>query len=379
MGDPVVAPARELGRCARPRRDGHVHAAAHLSPVRWHHGGRGARRVPRRRRPDRLHAAAGALAIASAGQLRAAVGEVAGRRVHRGHCHQAREPGGTPRSDPRSGDAGRLFGWRPGWFADQHRARLPRLGRPVRERRLAARAARPRQQVDLGERGADVPEDGAEAGRVPGRRGGSGRAGTARARARRDRAGPCRGLRHGLAGVRPARGGRGALPRPGIRHQRPAPWRRSLVRPWPHRRAHRAQAQDRADAGAPLDGRPADRGLDHRGEAERDRRRACGAPGASAHCLQSAGPSRPPLGHGHRSLAVHGLQRLHDRVHLREQHPGGRQGAGDPQPGDALAARRPLLRGRRDLESRRRAPAADVRALRVRALRVRLPRQRDGA
>jgi MoCo/4Fe-4S cofactor protein with predicted Tat translocation signal len=54
------------------------------------------------------------------------------------------------------------------------------------------------------------------------------------------------------------------------------------------------------------------------------------------------------VGHGDRPERLHRLQRLRRRLPGGEQHPGRRQGAGAARPRDALAARRPLLRGDRD-------------------------------
>ena len=53
------------------------------------------------------------------------------------------------------------------------------------------------------------------------------------------------------------------------------------------------------------------------------------------------------VGHGDRPQRLHRLQRLRRRLPGGEQHPGRRQGAGRARPRDALAAHRPLLRGRR--------------------------------
>ncbi len=53
----------------------------------------------------------------------------------------------------------------------------------------------------------------------------------------------------------------------------------------------------------------------------------------------------PRLGHGDRPQLLRGLQRLRDRLPVREQHPRGGQGPGGPRPRDALDPRGPLLRG----------------------------------
>ena len=58
------------------------------------------------------------------------------------------------------------------------------------------------------------------------------------------------------------------------------------------------------------------------------------------------------VGDGHRPQQLHGVQHLHRRLQLREQHPGGRQGDGGDGPGDALDSHRPLL-PRRPGQSRR--------------------------
>ena len=51
------------------------------------------------------------------------------------------------------------------------------------------------------------------------------------------------------------------------------------------------------------------------------------------------------VGHGHRPQRLHRLQRVRGGLPGREQHPGGRQGAGGQGPRDALAPRRHLLQG----------------------------------
>ena len=58
--------------------------------------------------------------------------------------------------------------------------------------------------------------------------------------------------------------------------------------------------------------------------------------------------TRARLGHVDRPRPLHRLQRLRRRLRRREQHAGGRQGAGRAGPRDALAAGRPLPRGRPD-------------------------------
>ena len=62
--------------------------------------------------------------------------------------------------------------------------------------------------------------------------------------------------------------------------------------------------------------------------------------------LQGRRISRPAVGHGDRPEHVHRLHGVRDRVRGREQHSGGRQGAGGAQPRDALAAHRSLFLGR---------------------------------
>ena len=54
----------------------------------------------------------------------------------------------------------------------------------------------------------------------------------------------------------------------------------------------------------------------------------------------------PQVGDVDRPDVLHRLRRLHDRLRLREQHPGRRQGSGPPRTRDALDPRRSLFLGR---------------------------------
>ncbi len=92
--------------------------------------------------------------------------------------------------------------------------------------------------------------------------------------------------------------------------------------------------------------------------------------------LSAAAQDRAELGHGDRSRPVHRLQRLRRRLHRREQHRHGGQGAGRQGPRDALAAGRPL-RGRASRSSAPQLSTVALYALRERAVRDGLPGQRN--
>jgi molybdopterin-containing oxidoreductase family iron-sulfur binding subunit len=82
-----------------------------------------------------------------------------------------------------------------------------------------------------------------------------------------------------------------------------------------------------------------------------------------------------------RPHVLHRLRHVHPRVPVGEQHPGRRQGAGRPRPGDAVDPRRSLLRrhARRRQLDRHVPPARTVHAVRERAVRARLPGRRHDA
>ena len=84
------------------------------------------------------------------------------------------------------------------------------------------------------------------------------------------------------------------------------------------------------------------------------------------------------LGHGYRSELLCGLQQLHDRMPVGEQHRRRRQGTSCEGAPHALAARRRLLPGR-SRPSQSLLPARPVHAMRERALRVGVPRGRNPA
>ena len=70
------------------------------------------------------------------------------------------------------------------------------------------------------------------------------------------------------------------------------------------------------------------------------------------------------VGHGDRHQRLHRLRRVRGGVRRREQHPGGRQGAGLAKPRDALAPHRSLLRGQRSTirtSTSSRCPASSAR------------------
>ena len=113
----------------------------------------------------------------------------------------------------------------------------------------------------------------------------------------------------------------------------------------PRRHAGGVQGTDRtrrlpegAQAGPCRGRRPADEGAQKAGRRGRQ---------APLTLYRPAGVRRLQVGHGHRPERLHRLQRLRGRLPGGEQHPRGRQGAGDARPRDALDAHRPLLRGRR--------------------------------
>ena len=130
------------------------------------------------------------------------------------------------------------------------------------------------------------------------------------------------------------------------------------------------------------------------GRAARPRRDARGVQGRAAHHRRSRARQPPKhadavsrprvrrqqVGHGDRPDDVHRLQRLHDRLRRREQHPGRRQGAGRGAAarctGSASTTTSPATTS---TTPRGVPPAGALHAVRERAVRGGLPGRRDDA
>ncbi len=238
------------------------------------------------------------------------------------------------------------------------RARPEAVRRPLRQQRLAAGTARPDDEADLGQRGADRPRHRGAAGRAS-----DGDVVRLKYRGRELEMPALHGAGRGrLVGARALRL-RAHRRRPGGRRRRrqrlPAahrtriPWfdlglavertgRKTTARLHPgaprHRRARHARA-------GPARGRPDPRGA--RSPSSRAH------PGFARHDADEK-PSQlwqepHDYAQGHRwGMAIdlnslHRLQRLRGGLPGREQHPGRRAGAGGQGPRDALDPRRPLL------------------------------------
>ena len=231
------------------------------------------------------------------------------------------------------------------------------LRRPLRQQRLAAGAAAPDHQADLGQRGADLARRpakalGLETGDVveielprPARR----RRRSARARPRRRR-------RHAAARLRPQRrrdGRRGVGFNAGALRTSDAPWfDRGVKLTKTGRLLAFAITQDHWSM-APTAARPAAGGRGHarRGldegskfhEELEERRRTPSTRSPSIHKPVDYSSQAYKWGDGDRPQQLHRLQRLRHRLPGREQHPGRRQGGRPQGPRDALDPHRPLL------------------------------------
>ena len=156
-----------------------------------------------------------------------------------------------------------------------------------------------------------------------------------------DAAGPGAGLRHRAARLR-ANARRVSSARRGFDFYRLTGWtgpvelhRAAGARRSGQHRASRADLRQRRENSSAT------------ARSTRSRRTFLHADHAEPHLYRTHPPGPAAWAHEHRPQRLHRLQRLRRRLPGREQHPGGRQGGGAARARDALAAHRPLLRGRR--------------------------------
>ena len=230
--------------------------------------------------------------------------------------------------------------------------------RPICEQRLAAGTSEADYEADVGQRRAGeprhsqsarlqqrtvVPRRRARTDHQPGRRVTTCR--TLRSRRRVPGRRPSRQLRHRSPRVR-AHSGRQPRQRAWLQCQLDSDVQCAVVRRWARSCRHRLHLLARVHAVSPPDGgaRNGSRSYARRLHA-RPEIRSCTArkpcPGRSR--LPGRQVRRLQVGHGDRPQCLHRLQCLRRRLPGREQHSGGRQGAGPARPRDALAARRQLL------------------------------------
>ncbi len=137
-------------------------------------------------------------------------------------------------------------------------------------------------------------------------------------------------------------------------------------------------AAEPAAGAEPASGRARGEFLDGSERGRRKAQRTRRLPGAHASLLTLDSTylrSGPSVGDDDRSELVHRLQRVHDGLPEREQHPGRRQGPGQERARDALDPRRPVLLGRSRRQPGGRLPTRALHALRGRAMRAGLPRR----
>ena len=315
--------------------------------------------LPRRQRPQRLRSDAGC-------------GTGRGRLQRAAGCTQRRCT--APR-----GDAG---------TRDRLPARSQRLGRPLRQQRLAAGSAEAADEADVGHRRVGQPE--ARAGQRASTTATSSSCATA-APPRACRSSSCPGSPISRSPCSSAT----AAAWPAASARRPRKPRRSTpigcarrTRPWFGTGLEIVKTGDRyllattQDHHA-MEGRHPARVVTlaeythepevvaaHAAHVSED---ADALPGPRVHGQQ--------VGHGDRPDVLHRLRRLRRRLRRREQHPGRRQGAGQRQPRDALDPRRPLLHGRHRARRSRCRPSTSrcrVSSARTRRARwsARSPRRR---
>ena len=269
-------------------------------------------------------------------------------------------------------------------------ARPDDLGRSLRQQRLAAGAAQAADEDHVGPDRVDQREAGAGTG-SQGRR--SRRVALSRQHrqaAGRDRARTSRSVRHRVLRLRPASNGpRRHGGRPGgarLRRLQAAHLGCTLLR--------RAASRSRRSASTCIARTQEHHLMEDRApvrvaDIEQFRK--------DPAVIERQGDEKPPktltidprvgllaalqVGDADRSDVLHRLQHVHDRLPVREQHPGRRQGAGRQGARDAVDPRRPLLRGRpgrRELDPDV-PPAGAMPAVRERAMRTRLSGRRDDA
>ncbi len=256
-----------------------------------------------------------------------------------------------------------------------------RLGRRLRQQRLAAGALQAPDEADLGQRRADRALDRRKARRDDGRHG---RALPRRAQGHRARlgdAGAGRGLRHAARRLR-AHARRTRRERQGLRRLSPALERRALVAPGPRGPKDRRPLPARDDPAPLRHGRARPRARRHgRAVPRRPRRRpedGRAPAGPGGHALSEAADGELRLGALDRSRLLRRVQRLCRGLPVGEQHPRRRQARGRARARPSVDPDRPLLLGRAR-KPRDPPPAGHLHALRERAVRGRLSGQRHGA
>ena len=383
------------GDAAGPRRHRVARAAAHLPAVARPHRGRAAGGLRRRGRQGRPRAAQAVLAAAGAWPragppaadfettwetwLAKGVIEKTGGQaeiaaaVDAGGAGRPAGPGARRRCPRGGGPGGGL------------RRRPQGLRRPLRQQRLAAGAAAPDHQDDLGQRRPAVarppPTSWASRpatwSRWPSATARSTGPALRAARPRRQTRSPWRWATAASFG----QVAKGVGFNAGLLRTSRAPWfeRGGSPAPRPARRHRFGITQDPLEDGGPR-ARRMDADLAERAEAR--------TPSSTTTIETQRGPlptihepvdySKQPYkwAHVHRPQQVHRLQRLRGRLPVREQHPGGRAGTTCASAGRCSGSgSTATTRGEAD-EPRGDHPAGDLRALRDRALRIRLPGQR---
>ncbi len=343
---PRGARARVVGRRARHRRHGLDRAAADRAALGRLHRGRGAGGVPGRGRERRRTRSCSSYwssmskLLRQPGRLRSTASGSSGWPTASSPTRAASSEQGLTINARRAGPGGRAAararrGGRRAWRSPSRRSQD--LRRSLRQQRLAAGAAAPDHQADLGQRGDALAGDGRPAGHRDRRRRRDHQPRSDARGAGDDRPRPRRRRGHAAARLRAPRHGP-CRPRVGF----DAGALRTSDAPWFDRgaevantgRHHRlAITQDHWTMSP--DGReippPAVRRTDRRGaqrglDVPRGARGAARAAADHPPALVDYSKAAVQVGHGDRPQQVHGLQRLRRRLPVGEQHPGRRQG-----------------------------------------------------